>query len=244
MGDATVKSRFFEIDVYRGTAIIMMVVFHILYDLNAHQITDFPIFTHAFWRVYRECISFLFLGLVGFCLHQEHQEGIRWKKFALRTVRVSMAAACVSVGTYIYAPQKPILFGILHFIASGSLAALPFLNKKRASFFFGGLILAMGYIGLICEGRYRIPYLEWIGFGASSMPTLEIFPFIPFFGYILLGMGMSQTTDLKSNRYYYLDIPQNPLTRFLAFCGRHPLTIYLTHQPILVSIISRVVQKT
>ncbi|QQR80255.1 MAG: DUF1624 domain-containing protein [Deltaproteobacteria bacterium] len=244
MTDATLKKRFFEIDVYRGLAIVMMVLFHILYDLNTYHFTNLPIFSHAFWKVYRETISFLFLGLVGFCLYHEHHSQILWKRFWIRMGRLLMAAACVSIGTYIYEPQRPILFGILHFIAAGSLAALVFIPHKRLNFFLGVLILATGYIGFIHEARYRIPYMEWIGFGASTLPTLEIFPFIPFFGYILIGMGMAQITELKENTYYYLNIPTNPLSRFLAFCGKHPLMIYLIHQPILVGIISRIPHST
>lgn len=238
MNDATVKKRIFEIDVYRGLAIVMMVIFHMMYDLNNYHYTSIPLYSHAFWKVYREIISFLFLGLAGFCLYQEHHRGIKWKNILKREIRLLLAALAVSAGTFLYAPSSPVWFGILHFIAAASIVALGFLNKKRLCFILGVLLLATGYIGLIHESRYRIAGFEWLGFGAAALDTLEIFPFIPFFGYILCGMGIAQTTSLKNDSYYFFLIPQNFLTRFLALCGNYSLSIYMVHQLVLVGIIS------
>jgi uncharacterized membrane protein len=35
-----------SLDLMRGVAIIMMVAFHFIYDLNSFGFTDIPLFTH------------------------------------------------------------------------------------------------------------------------------------------------------------------------------------------------------
>ena len=35
-----------SLDLMRGTAIIMMIVFHFIYDLNTFGFTEIPLFTH------------------------------------------------------------------------------------------------------------------------------------------------------------------------------------------------------
>ncbi len=234
------RKRYLELDLFRGLAILMMVLFHILFDLNMYGVTHLPLFSHPFWMVYRETISFLFLGLVGFCLYLEHQNGIRWKAFGRRTLRIAVGAFLVSIGTYIFDPHHFIYFGILHFIVAGSLVALAFLHKPRLSLILGIYILAFGYIGHINDPRHSLPYLGWVGFGTSAMQTLECFPFIPFFGYVLMGLALAAQTLSRNKDYLFVKIPpqgDQSWLRFLSFLGKHPLAIYLVHQPILIGII-------
>ncbi|MBT3457430.1 MAG: DUF1624 domain-containing protein, partial [Thiotrichales bacterium] len=50
-----------SLDLMRGIAIIMMIAFHFIYDLNTFGFTEVPLFTHWIGIVWRCLIVFLFL---------------------------------------------------------------------------------------------------------------------------------------------------------------------------------------
>ncbi|RIK33561.1 MAG: hypothetical protein DCC55_34725, partial [Chloroflexi bacterium] len=64
------------------------------------------------------------------------------------------------------------------------------------------------------------------------------FPLIPWFGVVLLGVFLGNTFYGQQGRLVPLpDWPAAPPARLLQFLGRHSLTIYLIHQPLLVAIL-------
>jgi len=63
----TLNKRFWEIDFLRGIAIVMMVVFHILYDFSFFGNFSFDVFS-GFWFYFGKACAVLFLLLVGVSL--------------------------------------------------------------------------------------------------------------------------------------------------------------------------------
>lgn len=232
--------RYLEIDFLRGVAILMMILFHFLFDLSLFKIAQVPIFTNPFWLLYREAGVFVFMAVSGFCLVLEHQNQIRWKLFWKRFIKLLLAGALITIATYYYNSSKTIWLGILQFFAFSSLLGLYFLRFEKLNLVLGVLIIALGFIGNINEApNYIGPAFTWMGFGTMHLSSLEIFPLIPFFGYVLVGIYMGKILiPRKTMDYFLISIPpQNPLTHFIAFFGKHSLLIYLIHQPILLAIL-------
>ena len=130
-----------SLDLMRGIAIIMMIVFHFIYDLNTFGFTEIPLFTHWLGVAWRCLIVFLFLSAVGISLVFAHSKGIQYKKFLRRLFYLGMAALTVSSGTYIMFPDGWVYFGILHLIWVSSLIALVFINHPKISLMIALLIL-------------------------------------------------------------------------------------------------------
>lgn len=232
--------RYIEIDFYRGVAILMMILFHLLFDLSLFQIAQVPIFTNPFWLLYRETGVFVFMSVSGFCLVLEHQNRIRWKLFWKRFIKLMLAGSLITLATYYYNSHKTIWLGILQFFALSSFLGLAFLKFKKFNLILGVLIIALGFIGNLNEASHYIgPWFTWIGFGTMHMNTFEIFPLVPFFGYILVGMYMGALLipEKKADYFIFPLNPQNEAIRFTSFFGKHSLLIYLIHQPILLGVL-------
>ena len=61
------RSRFIEIDAARGIAILMMVLFHTLFDISFFSIAPINVLT-GFWRYFAYATATLFLLIVGVSL--------------------------------------------------------------------------------------------------------------------------------------------------------------------------------
>ena len=68
--------RFWEVDGIRGIAILMMVVFHILFDLNFFSVYAVNVST-GFWRYFGYATASLFLFIVGVSLAISHARAAR-----------------------------------------------------------------------------------------------------------------------------------------------------------------------
>ena len=79
-----INTRDSALDLMRGIAIIMMIAFHFIYDLNSFGFSDIPLFTHWAGIAWRCLIVFLFLSAVGFTWVFANGKGIRFKKFLKR----------------------------------------------------------------------------------------------------------------------------------------------------------------
>ena len=65
----TSSERFWEIDFLRGVAIIMMIIFHILYDINYFDLYDINL-NSLYLIVFNYSIGTIFLLLVGISLRK------------------------------------------------------------------------------------------------------------------------------------------------------------------------------
>jgi uncharacterized membrane protein len=93
-------------------------------------------------------------------------------------------------------------------------------------------IIAVGYyVDMLppVNVYYLMPFgMPWKGFSSS-----DYFPLLPYLGWFLLGSVIGRTAYRKQETLLPTLNPQKPVLRFLRFCGRHSLWIYLLHQPIL-----------
>ncbi len=232
------KVRYLEIDVFRGIALLMVVFFNLIYDLNLYQVTAIDLYQNPFGRVYIASGVFLFLGVSGGCLFLDYGRQIRWGHFWNRILRISLAALVVTVSTYLFNPKYFVYLGILHFIVLASFLALPFLRFRTFNLFLAVALLAFGYIGDLNAPTHYVPYLAWLGFGSNAAPTFDIFPLIPYFGDVLLGIFLTSQALREGKDYLFIKLnPSRPSNQFLSFLGRHTLIIYLVQRPIDIGLL-------
>ena len=136
-----INTRDTALDLMRGIAIIMMIAFHFIYDLNSFGFSDIPLYTHWAGIAWRCLIVFLFLSAVGISLVIAHGKGIKFKKFLKRLLYLGIAALFVSAGTYVMFPDGWVYFGILHLIWFSTIIAISFVNLPKTSLLIAALIL-------------------------------------------------------------------------------------------------------
>ena len=159
--------RLHYLDVTRGVAIILMVIYHFCFDLDNFQYLHFEMDTDPFWRLFRFFIITLFLVTMGMSLALTHARGVCWSCLKKRTVFLGSAALLVSIASYFQFPDTWIYFGILHFILFASWLGLVFVGKPRLAFIVALVIL----IG---------SSLNWLNTDITPSVTLHGRPCYPF----------------------------------------------------------------
>ncbi|GIV76396.1 DUF1624 domain-containing protein [Litorilinea aerophila] len=231
--------RFWEIDALRGVAIIMMVIFHLMWDLWFFRVLPDLVLYAGFWKYFQRVTANLFILLVGVSLTISYRRASRgggggpglFQKFLRRGMRIfawgmviSLVVAALGIGQ--------VHFGILHLIGFSVAAAYPFLERRWLNLALWALFNVAGYV--LLSVRVSFPWLVWLGVEPYGYGAVDYFPIVPWFGVVLLGIFVGNT--FYTGRGRQLPLPEwggSLPVRWLSFLGRHSLTIYLLHQPAL-----------
>ena len=72
----------------------------------------------------------------------------------------------------------------------------------------------------------------WLGLGTQEPATLDWRPLMPWGGVLVLGVGLARLAPRPPAWTARLALP-----RGLAWAGRHSLSVYLIHQPVLIALL-------
>lgn len=231
------NSRFWEIDFFRGTAIVLMIIFNYAFTLSYFNI--YYVDGWLFWWLFPRFIAAIFILLVGISLTisysrtKKKMKSHAYEKYIIRGLKIFSLGMLVTLATWLFVPQTAILFGILHFIGISIIISLVFI-KFRYNLLLGLLIIATGIF--LNNFVFDFPWLLWVGFVPKIFYTLDYFPLLPWFGMFLIGMSLGNKFYKNGTRRFKI-FNELKLTKSLSFLGRHSLIIYLIHQPILVAIL-------
>ncbi|WP_254682347.1 heparan-alpha-glucosaminide N-acetyltransferase [Marinomonas sp. FW-1] len=228
LSGSTKRSAF--LDVYRGTAVLLMIIFHFCWDLRNFGFVDFSVYD-PFWVYFRSVILTLFLSAVGWSTYLVLTEKAK-PSFWKRDLKLFICAAGLSLATYLAAPNQWIYFGILHFIFIASLITRPVAKWPIVSAAIGAVIIVTYHA------------TDWLHFPnafstitqyiAIPQRTLDIvFPF-PWIGVVLIGPLLGYL------HLHKLPTPNNLVISLLCFMGRYALPIYLLHQLVLFALVGSV----
>ena len=221
------SSRDQALDLMRGIAIIMMIVFHLIYDLNEFGYTNIPLSNFWLTSYWRYLIVFLFLNAVGISLVIAYGKNFSLNKFIKRLAILGLAALSVSLGTYFLFPDAWVYFGILHLIWTATLIAIIFVQFPKTSLFVASLIFILGYLNL--------PDLSFFGFLLSDylpLSSVDFYPLFPWIAFVFTGIYLGHNPIYK--KIFFMRVP------FLQLVGQHSLIIYLLHQVILFSLVGAI----
>jgi len=219
------------LDTFRGTAVMLMLVYHFCFDLNYFGVAGFSFQTDPFWLAFRSLIVTCFILAVGASLYLSTKNKLRPGSFIRRQVILGLAAGGVSLGSYLVFPLTWITFGVLHFIFVGRILGLLFLRFKTLNLVFASLFLLAGL--LVQHRVFNHPWLHWLGMMTHKPLTEDYVPVLPWFGVLLCGLYLGRILfDAPGPLSGH---PPLPSTAWLAWLGRHSLVIYLIHQPLFMA---------
>lgn len=228
------KGRIGALDTLRGVALIAMAHYHFTWDLEMFGYLDPGTATQGWWKIYARAIASSFLFLAGFSLYLAHRRGVNWPSFGKRFAMVAGAALLISVATYFAVPEGWIFFGILHNIAAASVIGLIFLRLPFVVTlaFAAAALLAPRYFA---SETFNSIWLSWTGLSTIPPRSNDYVPILPFLAPFLLGLGVSQIVTPRG----WLDRFRRPSGKrnLLALLGRHSLSFYLIHQPVLIGLV-------
>ena len=218
------KKRVIDIDVLRGVAVVLMIVFHFSYDLNYFGYIDIQMTKELFWVSFQLFIVSLFLLIVGVGLYLGYQNAFDLKKLLKRVLFLGVGSILITISTMYNTPNYWVYFGILHFILVASIVGVPFVKFPRTSLVIG-ILIVLGYNLKIIGFHWLFEILKPL----LNLPnhTVDVVRFFPWFGVVLIGIFIG------SKGWYNLGIKENRVTNIFVFIGKNALIIYLIHQPIL-----------
>lgn len=247
------KERYPLFDTVRGLCIAGMVVYHALFDC-VYMFGLFSISAEMMQPVLyvRDFGCMLFVLLAGMCEHFGKQ---KYKRAGL----LILLGAAISLISYLFMPEQPVVFGVLTFLGFASLLLQP-LKKcilKYNSIITRLLLLAIFlllfnaaygtfggfgfYFGKLPEVLYANTLTAILGFPPTDFASADYFPIVPWMFLYLFGFLLFPV--LRKNRIFE-KVSAFHVSIF-AFIGRYSLWFYLAHQPIIMAflfIVSQIVK--
>lgn len=222
------RGRVWEIDLLRGISIILMVLYHVFYDLR--NIYNFPFFYYPifsengplFYLVNFFVIIFILISGISCSFSKSN---------AKRGIKILVVALVISLISYIYSPDLMIKFGILHFFGV-SMILYP-LFKHMNNFMLillGTLIIAAG--GLASHFIVSSPYLFPFGLISPGFTSSDYYPLLPWMGVFLYGIVAGRIFYKDRKSLFSFDVKEN----VVMYLGRHTLIVYIAHQPLALLI--------
>lgn len=217
--------RLHEIDALRGIAIVAMVIFHFLFDLDYLGVVNLELFQGA-WLVFARITQFLFLGLVGASVAFSKRG---FKGQLQRGAMIFSLGLLVTLVTWIFAPENFVKFGVLHFIGVAVPLVVFFKRKPWLALTVAFFAFLLGeWLATLTVSN---PWMFAIGLRAPGFASLDYFPILPWLAVPLVGLVLGEWYMKKDPQFL------KPLGRVfvLTWPGKHSLWIYLLHQPILIA---------
>jgi uncharacterized membrane protein len=232
--------RYWEIDLFRGIAVLMMILFHTVFDLSFFSILPINV-SSGFWRYFAVLTAFIFIFLVGTSLNLSHyrtplrlDSGL-YRKYLLRGTKILGLGFGITVVTYLILGEGFIIFGVLHCIGASILIAPVFFGRPKtgilaAALTFAGGILVAGVTGPI--------WFAWAGVHPSYFYTLDYFPLLPWLGVVLLGLSAGTYLYPQGERLFRLTDRPPACSGAVCWMGQHSLVLYLVHQPLILLLLA------
>ena len=237
------QKRFWEIDCLRGLAVSAMVVSHILLNLEFFDIYEIDI-QSKLWFFSVRPITIIFILLVGISLAlsfsrtkqmKKTTKGL-WKKYFKRGIRLFVWGLIITLITRIAVRENFIAFGILHLFGISIILAYPFLKFRQRNLILGLILILIGTF--LRQMEFDFPWLLWLGFPFKNFQSIDYFPLLPWFGFVLIGLFLGNQFYANYQRQFKLkNLSNSSLVKSFCFLGRYSLFIYFVHQPILIGML-------
>ena len=216
--------RFPILDAWRSLAVVLMVVYHLLYDLALFGVITWQQLFSTPLNVMQKFICCSFILLAG--------ASARFSRSGLRHgVTVLAAGLAVEIGAAV--AGQTIRWGVLMLLGS-SMALYHLLGPHLRRLPALGLDLACVGLFFVSEAwtgavSVSVGWLYPLGFTAPGFHSADYFPLLPWFFLFLLGTSLGGwCLEHRDSRLLTAPLP-GPLT----WAGRHSLLIYILHQPVL-----------
>ncbi len=243
MGEEAEKAlseRFWEVDSLRGVAIVMMIAFHLLFDLDYFRGPGFDLYS-GFWFLFGRATVLIFLLLTGVSLTLSYSRALKGgvvkpSRYLKRGLRIFLYGLAITLITWLLLPKGVIVFGVLHLIGISIILAYPFLKFRIPNLLLGIVLIILGLF--LQTLVFDFPWLLWLGLKPPAFYSFDYLPLLPWFGVVLIGIFLGNFLYPNYRRGFGIrDLSGFIPFRALSFLGRHSLIIYLLHQPVLLALL-------
>ena len=216
--------RIWEIDFLRAAAIILMVIFHMVFDLNQFLGIDIN-YLSGFWYWEGKVSALIFIFLAGI------SSGFS-RNTVRRGIKVLVFAMAITLVTYIFYRGQYIRFGILHFLGISMILFLILKRMNNILLFISAAVIAFTATPLknaFAGTSLLLPF----GVRYRGFISLDYYPLSPYLSVFILGI-------IAYKMYYY---KKQSLFKFcyknehISMISKGSLAIYLIHQPIIIAMI-------
>lgn len=218
------KNRIWEIDLLRTIAIILMIAFHTVYDLNYYAEVKIN-YESPIWNYIAVLSGLLFIFISGI------SSGFSKNSFK-RGLMVFGYGMLITFITYLFESKDYVRFGILHFLGI-SMMLFPILKRLRETFL---ILISIASIGIgmyfekvILNTKLLLP----LGIMYHGFSSIDYYPIFPYLGVFIFGIIVYKKVYINKKSVFKLK-PNIPLIDVIS---RNSLNIYLLHQPIIIGII-------
>lgn len=249
-------NRVTELDLFRGIAVLLMILDHCMFDLWGmlpQLFSDYPSaldkFARWYWTwdvrtVVRTVVLFVFFSLTGICCSFSRSNLKRGGKLLAVALVLTVGSYCT--GQILGDSEITIVFGVLHclslaLIVVGLLDRLPI--KPWVYLAVGLALIAVGVLTEYIFDPHLVSYASEPFFpllGKAVLGITEIgsdcFPFPATAGQVFVGVWLGKRLYRERRSRMTKRYHNNPVT----FVGRHSLWVYFAHQlllPILLSLL-------
>lgn len=231
------SKRFWEIDAIRGIAIVLMVIYHLFYDLSFFNILNINPKSGILYIIGR-IAAVLFVFLIGISLtlsySRNSNQSNQLLKFIKRGFGIFIWGLFITAVTWMIFPMYTVVFGILHFIGVAIIISYPLLRYQLPNL-IGGIIC---FILTLFLKKFSVQnyYFIWLGLTPKGFQTFDYFPLLPWFGIVMFGLFTGNVLYKDyTRRFSFPNISKNKSVKILRYLGENSLVIYLIHQPIILA---------
>lgn len=226
--------RYYEIDIIKSIAVILMVVFHFYY---IYYLIGKPLVNMdnkiLVWSSIISHTLFIFLFGINLSLSYNKNENKSeyYEKQIKKSIIYLFIGTIISFVSYKLIPNKFIFFGIFQFFSLSILISQPFVTNEFTSII--GLVI-FSLLNLLQKNGYKNNMINNIIGLNTNFKSIDYFPFIPYFIYVLLGITVGHLVYKNGKRSIDLDyldkkVENSKLLQFLIYIGQNSLIIYVLH---------------
>lgn len=234
------RNRVGFLDELRGFAIICMVFYHLMFNLNYVFDVHIPIFFEDWFNVIRDIFAGMFICISGIVCNYSSSN-------LKRGVQCFFIGMIITFVTAFFSPSSPDVFGILHclgicMMTYGLLEGFfkhipPFAGMVIGIFLFMLTFnFSRGSAGIGEILRFKMPAVLYstdvlfpLGFPGEHFISLDYFPLCPWLFLFLAGSFYGvYVKEGRAPKFFY-----NTHFKFFAAAGRYSIWIYVLHQPIM-----------
>lgn len=217
--------RLAEIDLLRGIAILLMIIFHTIFDLAYFY--QWPIdYLDGFWYYQGKTSAILFMLVSGISCTLSHNS-------LRRGLQVLGIGLMITATTYVFSPTMYIQFGILHLLGIGMITSSYWKRYNSLALAIAGTVcIAIGQAA--ANLKITTPWLIPFGLTPPGFASFDYYPLFPWLGVILYGMAAGKFLYSTKRAVWPTAIYYRPI-RCLNWLGQHSLVIYLIHQPLILT---------
>ena len=228
------RTRFWEIDLLRTNAIVVMIAYHTLllleYPFRILYTTQYLYPRFWLWFTFG---GGTFIFLAGVSLTIAYSRTKRISGFLRRGLQIFALGMGITLVTWLIPGSDYVQFGVLHFFGIAFMLAPFFLRFRFINLILG---IALMIIGFQLRGvSFDFPWLFWLGLMPHGFGSpMDYMPLLPWFGLFLAGMFFGKILYPQGNRRFSIPDFNYRIVSALTVPGRHPLGIYLAQWPAIV----------